>query len=50
MESKGWRTVQLPEFIVQRIEKQLKKKDSTHRNISDFITDKLRREFEGVSN
>ena len=46
MSKTTWRTVQLPASLVEKVEKELKKKNSTHRGISDYITDQVRRRLE----
>jgi len=42
MSNTNWRTVQLPASLVDKVEKKLKQKNSTHTGISDYITDKVR--------
>lgn len=46
MSNTNWRTVQLPASLVDKVEKKLKQKNSTHTGISDYITDKVRRSLE----
>ena len=41
-----WRTVQVPKVLLDKVEKQLTKKSTTHTSISDFVSDAVRKELE----
>ena len=41
-----WRTVQVPGVLLEKVERQLLKKSTTHTSISDFVSDAVRKELE----
>lgn len=49
-QTSNWRTVQIPVVLIEKIEIALKRKNSTFKTKSDFITYAIRKELEAILN